>query len=199
MFERSCDSKCNVCVIWVWCFFWETDVTSAWQPRNDNVRGLSVMPTKNYPVPKPFDLPIDSFLAGKTGRELDVDPIFGQPLGEILRSYDLNTMRYGTGVSAVSDRVYKFQNVDSGSEQGIFVVSPSKVIVGAYIGGALAIAIEHQGHGLGSELVFEFAYAFGFLPAWFLDIPAYSPAGVAAHRRAWHLARDDKFMKAKQT
>jgi GNAT superfamily N-acetyltransferase len=166
---------------------------------DENFRGLSVMPSRNGAVPEPFDLPIDVFLTGKEGRELDVDPIFGQPLGEILENYDWDAMRCGLDVPAVSDRVYTFRKVDSGSDQGIVLVSSSNGVVGAYIGGALAIAPEHQGHGLGAELVFEFAYAFGVLPAWFMDVPAYSPAGVAAHRRAWHLAHEAKFMKAKQT
>ena len=148
-------------------------------------------------MPEPFNLALDDFLTGQEGRELDIDPIFGQPLNAILGNYDLKTMSCALDVPAVSNRVYKLREVACGSDHGIILLAPSNVIVGAYIGGALAVAPEHRGYGLGAELVFEFACAFGSLPAWFMDVPAYSPAGVAAHRRAWHLARDAKFVTAK--
>jgi GNAT superfamily N-acetyltransferase len=170
---------------------------SDWPPCGDNIRDLPVIPSGDYNAPEPFDLPIDDFLAGREGRELDIDPIFGQPLGEILRNYDLDALQCGPDIPAVSDRIYKLRKVDTGTDHGIVLVSPPNEVVGAYIGGALAIAPQHQGRGLGAELVFEFACAFGTLPTWFMDIPAYSPAGVAAHRRAWHLARNAEFMKAK--
>lgn len=168
-------------------------------PRDNRISNLSMISSGSYVPPEPFDLPIDNFLAGKDGRELDIDPIFGKPLGEILRNYDLGAATCGPDIPSVSDRVYKLRMVETEIDQGIVLVSPTNEVVGAYIGSALAITPLHQGRGLGAELVFEFARAFGELPAWFLDIPAYSPAGAAAHRRAWHLARDVEFMKAKQT
>ena len=65
------------------------------------------------------------------------------------------------------------------------------------LGCALAILPEHRGKGLDAELVFEFASGFGVLPTWFLDFPAYSPAGLGAHRRAWYLGRNADFVGMK--
>jgi len=147
--------------------------------------------------PQPFDLSLDLFLAGPGGREIEIDPIFGQTFDEIRRDYAPHTLTSGPLVDSVVASRYRFRMVETGSDSGIVLISPTGGIIGAYLGCALAIVPEHQGLGLGAELVFEFAFAFGELPTWFLDTPAYSPAGFAAHRRAWHLGRSSEFVAAK--
>src|SRR3546814_2286557 len=68
------------------------------------------------------------------------------------------------------------------------MLEPEERVGGEYLGCDLAVADEHQGRGLGAELVLEYAMRTGDLPTWELDVAAYSHAGEAAHRAAWRMA-----------
>jgi len=61
--------------------------------------------------------------------------------------------------------------------------------VGGYLGCDLALDPAHRGQGLGAELVLARFVWGGDLPTWGIDVPAYSRAGVAAHRAARRLGR----------
>jgi GNAT superfamily N-acetyltransferase len=152
--------------------------------------------TDHFP-PAPFDLPLAQFLAGREGRDLDVDRIFGHTVEEIIADYPSECLTRGSVSRAIAEPNYSFRRVETHTDHGIMLLAPTDEIVGAYLGCALAIVPAHRGHGLGAELVFEFALAFEQLPAWHLDVPAYTPAGLAAHCRAWLLGRDRNFVKSK--
>ena len=143
-------------------------------------------------------LPLDDFVSGGDNRKVDIDPIFGQKLHAVLENYRPATLRRGKINPAVFGQGYSFRIVETDTDHGIVLLTRTNTIVGAYLGCALAILPQHRGRGLGAELVFEFALTFGFLPAWLLDVAAYSPAGFAADRRAWYLARSVRFATAKR-
>jgi GNAT superfamily N-acetyltransferase len=146
---------------------------------------------------EPFNLSLTQFLSGHADRKLDIDRIFGKSLDIVLDNYPPCRLMRGRITAAVFGRGYVFRTVETDTDAGVVLLDKGKTIVGAYLGCALAVLPEHRGHGLGAELVFEFALTYGVLPAWFLDVPAYSPAGFAAHCRAWHLARSISFSTRK--
>src|SRR6185312_9899215 len=80
---------------------------------------------------------------------------------------------------------------------GVLLLGPDGKRVGGYVWCDLAIDAAHQGLGLGAELVLERYLRDGGLPTWDLDTAAYSPAGEAAHRAAWRLARNGDFFARK--
>jgi hypothetical protein len=152
---------------------------------------------KNCDIPEPFNMPLESFLTGGLGRDLDIDNIFCGNFREILDGYGPKKLEFGATSPSALVEGYNVCLLNAGVDHGVVLRSPSNEIVGAYIGCLLGLDAKHQGLGLGAELVFDFVCNFGSLPTWYLDVPAYSPAGLAAHTRAWHLARSADFLKAK--
>jgi len=145
-------------------------------------------------VLQPFDRSLEEFLAGQPDITPLIDPLFSCEFDSLVRNYDPDVFKSGLEQPATLTDGYKFRILEAKNEMGVALISACNNIVGAYIGCSLAIAEDHRGKGLGAELSFEFADFFGELPTWFLDTPAYSPAGFAAHRRAWYLARDPSFI-----
>lgn len=135
-------------------------------------------------------LTCEKFLSGPDGedRELDIDRIFGKSFHRVLReilSYDPSSLDPDEGSvstpSAVADG-YTFEAVKS----GVVLRSPSGELVGGYLSCDLALDDEHQGLGLGAEIIIEYFLRNDNIPTWDLDTPAYSPAGEAAHVSAWN-------------
>lgn len=154
----------------------------------------------------------DAFLAGPDRYEewdgeddlLDIDDIFAKPFERILREQREAAAEHGAeSVDVVPDCVvtpslrapgYLFAEV----EAGVLLLTSDGTPVGGYIGCDVAIDPEHQGKGLGAELILEYAMRRGDLPTWHLDEAAYSRAGERAHRAAHSLARDKGFYARKR-
>jgi len=157
----------------------------------------SLRKSQEFMVPSPFDRPLELFLAGEMERSLDIDRLFGRQADELIGKNESVVLKRCCLADSVLATGYKIGIVDIDRGGGVILLSPAGEIVGAYRGCLLSVAPGHQGRGLGAELVFDLAYATGALPTWFLDTPSYSPAGLAAHRRAWFLARDPVFTETK--
>jgi len=69
---------------------------------------------------------------------------------------------------------------------GVVLLCSEGAIAGAFVGLDFAVAPDHQGFGLGAELVAERVLRDHELPAWHQDKPAHSFTGwcaaMAAHR-----------------
>ncbi len=133
-------------------------------------------------------VPEDAFLAGGE-RDLDVDTIFGKDFSVVLaemRQWSPEALLPepdSVPIPLAADPAYTVRSL----EGGIGLYDSSGTLVGGYLSCDLSIEDEHQGIGLGREIV---ACAFlknHELPTWHLDAPAYSPAGEATHRAAWRL------------
>jgi hypothetical protein len=131
---------------------------------------------------------------------LDVDDIFAKDFDRVWREQELacpgSLSIEPTALRTPSLRAegYSFVDVDA----GLLLLAPDGSPCGGYIGCDLVIAPEHQGKGLGAELVLEYAMRNGDLPTWWLDAAAYSVAGEAAHRAAYALAQDRDFFVLKR-
>lgn len=134
-------------------------------------------------------MPEACFLAGDRDAEIDVDTIFAKPFERVLRELrhhepgGLEPEQPPCQLDCISAPGYRVLEVES----GVVLCTESGEWVGGYLSCDLAIAREHQGLGLGAELVLWRYLLKGDLPTWHLDIPAYSPAGEAAHRSAWRI------------
>lgn len=154
------------------------------------------------------DIEEDEFLAGPeryaewdgTNALLDIDWIFGKGIGTILediRKFDPHGLapdQEAIETEALAAPGYRFRKVDA----GVLLLAPDGEIAGGYLGCDVALSPEHQGKGLGAELVLERYLREGDLPTWYLDHAAYSPAGEAAHRAAWRLLQDPAVRAAKR-
>ena len=134
----------------------------------------------------------DEFLTGSDPDgevELDVDKIFGKKwnvvLSEMLRFDPQGLCIDESSVESESGLVkgYRFRPVES----GVLLIGPDGDSVGGYLSCDISIDPAHQGQGLGAELIMERYLRDGSLPTWSLDVPAYSPDGVRAHRSAYRL------------
>jgi GNAT superfamily N-acetyltransferase len=135
-------------------------------------------------------LTCEQFLCGPDGddRELDVDHIFSKRFSKVIRealAYDPNSLDPQEGsIPTPSDIAegYTFEEV----KIGLVLRSPSGDIVGGYLSCDLSLDEEHQGQGLGAEIIIEYFLRNDGIPTWDLDTPAYSPAGQGAHISAWN-------------
>lgn len=135
-------------------------------------------------IPEPFNLDMMAFLQGNT--DLDIDSIFGKPLDSLLRDYSVDLS--GPSQPSLTNEAISVHYHDA----GVIMTGADRRIVGAYLGCDLSLLREYQGRGLGTELVIETCLVRGLNPAAQLDTAAYTPAGYAAHKAAWHLARSDQ-------
>lgn len=141
----------------------------------------------------PFDLDLAVFLVGPddTDREPDIDYIYSKPfriLWQEFLQYDPEGVSWGKDNPRIPSRLvegYSFIEVPA----GILLLDSKDEPVGGYLSCDLAVDEEHQGQGLGKELIIHLVHRTGSLPTWFLDEPAYSPEGYAAHVSAWEYAR----------
>ena len=140
-------------------------------------------------LPEGFDLDLDSFLAGD--QEIDEDDIFGKSFDVFqtdLKYFDAADIQWNAKTPTYPSLIaegYCYRHVDA----GIFLFAPDGDIVGGYISCDLSLDSDHQGQGLGTELVIERCLADGMNPVLNLDEAAYSSAGLAAHMSAWHRVR----------
>lgn len=130
---------------------------------------------------------------------LDIDDIFGKELDAILEDarrygpHDLNAIEDAPLTPSRRATGYSFMAV----EAGVLLLTPDGAIAGAYLGADLSVHPAHRGRGLGAELVLERYLRNGDLPTWWLDSPAYTRAGLAAHKAAWRLLKSPDFLALK--
>lgn len=72
----------------------------------------------------------------------------------------------------------------------LVLVSPAGQRCGFYVGNELWIDPEHRGQGLGAELVLAMTELLGHSPCEDQEAVGFSPAGYAAHLKAWRLAHE---------
>jgi len=138
------------------------------------------------------DLDFGTFAAGE-GRgesDLDIDPIFGKDLAAVLCNAAEDGVVWAAPVpdaqlADLGGYVLAEVRTADGDVWGVAAWDANGACVGAYTGSDLSVDVNHQGKGLGAALAaWRFALD-GAFPVWWHDTPAYSPAGIAAHRRAW--------------
>ena len=141
-------------------------------------------------APQPFDMAENIFLCGDSGKALDIDKIFAKTLEHVLddiKDPDSGQIEINTGskpFASLIDSRFSYQETPI----GILALYEGE-IVGGYMSCDLTLKPEYQGIGIGAELVIERCLLDGQNPVWHLDTPAYTPAGVAAHRAAWRRVR----------
>lgn len=140
--------------------------------------------------PKPFNESLEKFLCGPHMALLDVDDIFAKSLDVILTDLreftpsDIIPDELDDGVRSLIRPNLIYREVMA----GIILYDADKPI-GGYLGCDLSLLPEYQGHGLGKEIVIERCIRDGDSPVWALDTAAYTHAGIAAHKSAWHHVR----------
>jgi GNAT superfamily N-acetyltransferase len=77
-----------------------------------------------------------------------------------------------------------------GQEHGVILRCPRGRIAGVYLGLHLAVHRAYQRRGFGTALILTRLAQERMLPGWDLDPPAYTRAGLRAHRRAWLRLRE---------
>lgn len=82
---------------------------------------------------------------------------------------------------------------------GVILRCPKGRIAGVYLGLHLALHVPFRGRGLGTELVVDRALRDGGLPGWELDPPAYTRAGLRAHRSAWRWLQEASITHFRET
>lgn len=143
------------------------------------------------------------FLTGDDHAEedsLDIDKVFSKPFERVAaeavcdQADALQPTEGGAVTPSLRCSGYTFVPV----EAGLALFAPDGQCVGGYIWTDLSIQEAHKNKGLGAELVLEYYLRNGEIPTWHLDTPAYSPAGLGAHRAAWSMAtRDPDLVLAK--
>lgn len=137
-------------------------------------------------LPEPFNAPLDEFLQGPDCNPLDIDPIFAKSVAQIIKDWEVSPeqlCRSNARASLIEPRL-TFHDTDVG-----VILADGEKTVGAYLGCDLALDHGYRGKGLGRELVLERMLLSGENPVWYLDAPAYTPAGLATHEAAWRYAR----------
>lgn len=148
-------------------------------------------------------LELEQFLAGpgRDESEIDIDRIFGKTFERVCRELlqdDPNAFEQEEdALTTPSHYVSGYSFVDVKS--GLALKAPDGKIVGGYFSCDLSVSEEHQGRGLGAELVIEFFLRNDSIPIWDLDTAAYSPAGYGAHSAAWSAMARYPDMVAKKT
>lgn len=144
-------------------------------------------------IPSPFDLDLEDFLCGPGGDacDLDVDDVFAKDFERVMAEMQAFSPHDLTPVdgAAVTPSLIRsdLSYVEVGC--GTLLVAASGEALGGYLSCDLSLRDDLKGIGLGREIVIEHALRSGGLPVWDLDVPAYSRAGLAAHRAAWTHAR----------
>jgi hypothetical protein len=148
-----------------------------------------------HALPSPFDLDLEDFLCGPGGDacDLDVDDVFAKDLERVVGEMhafspgELLPVEGGAVTASLIRPDLSFVEVGCGT----LLVDGSGAAVGGYLSCDLSLRDDLKGIGLGREIVIEHALRSGDLPTWHLDAPAYSRAGLAAHRAAWRHARSN--------
>lgn len=138
------------------------------------------------------------FLSGPGSDEnrIDIDPVFAKRFDRVQNealSDDVNAfneIEYSARTQSCVAEGYSFFDVES----GVALQAPDGSIVGGYFSCDISLHEEHQGLGLGTELVIEYFLRQGQFPNWELDNAAYSPAGHAAHCAAFSRLQNDPEM-----
>ena len=158
------------------------------------------------PIREPFDpadLSQEGFLLGPNRdeeAEIIIDDIFGKSFERIYaeqKAYDPSSLEVVDDALWTTSQIdADFQFVDV--EAGLLLIGPGRKACGGYIGCDVSLASEHQGQGLGAELILEYAMRNGGLPTWDLQSAAYSEDGYRAHLNAYSMALDRAFFERKR-
>lgn len=175
---------------------------------------IRTMRSETVPPDFPGGMDEGQFLAGprRDSHSLDVDPCFGSgwDLAKTDMIFDLRlrswedltawaetlldrSMSGDCPTLMVSGGILFLPAIsrDGSWEEGVVALDPAdeEFLVGLYCGVTLCVRSDRQGQGIGSGLVLCRFLRDGALPAWEAEVPAYSPAGLAAHRAAFRALR----------
>jgi GNAT superfamily N-acetyltransferase len=134
----------------------------------------------NTPYTKPELISEEEFLCGSEGPDAWLDQHFDDYIGDIDKNWDFNeiqTLENGYFLSPSNDSMLLM------IKSGVNIE-----IVGYYnTPGAVCIKDEHQGKGLGAELILATYHWCGGPPTEGLDEQCFTQAGYAAHQAAYRL------------
>lgn len=148
------------------------------------------------------DLDEDEFVLGtdsedeESERELDIDDIFGKDLETVVADIE----RYHPTAEFEEEKFDERRSSDidpslvyaTHETLGTFLFDEEGAIVGGFLETDLVLADEHQGQGIGREIVVEHFLSNGALPTWYLDSAQYSRAGYGACCSAHQFPRSNK-------
>lgn len=141
-------------------------------------------------LPEPFDMPLDDFLCGPDGGDLDVDRIFAKSFERVLEEFSRDApddlVPKGDARASLVIPGLTYRDTPAG-----VILLDGHVPIGGYLSCDLSLRADYQGMGLGAEIVIERCLRDGESPVWALDSAAYSPAGLAAHAGAWRRVREN--------
>jgi hypothetical protein len=139
-------------------------------------------------------IPEEEFVVGldMTYDDLDVDKIFAKKLDRLLKDAvafqkdALDRPEDSIQTKSLLCPGVVFEDV----EDGLIARDATGRIVGGYISTDVSLAEDFMGKGLGKELILEYFLRNESFPVWSLEAPAFSPAGLGAHRAAHRLIRE---------
>lgn len=136
----------------------------------------------------------EEFVVGPdmTYDDLDVDKIFAKKLDRLLKEAvehqkdALDRPENSIQTKSLLCPGIVFEDV----EEGLVARDATGRIIGGYISTDVSLADDFMGKGLGKELILEYFLRNESFPVWSLEAPAFSPAGLGAHRAAHRLIRE---------
>jgi len=142
-------------------------------------------------LPEPFNQNEDEFISG--GARLEIDDIFAKKLCAVITDinhYNPEMLTFDTPAfqESLFEPGYIYRDVPA----GVLLIDPKGNIAGGYLSSDLVLGEEHQGKGLGIELVIERCLRDGENPIHNLDTAAYSYKGLRAFRAAWEHAQNHR-------
>lgn len=135
------------------------------------------------------DIPaLTEFLTGDPDWQPVVDDVFGKDFDRALaemRMFDPHgLMPEEPGAKGIESRIepgLEYIGIHDGL--GLFDAATGE-LVGGYLGCDLVLKNDYRGRGLGAEIVCEYFFRNRDLPTWHMDEPAFTNAGIAAHKSA---------------
>lgn len=142
------------------------------------------------------DLECDAFLAGPDRyarwQEGEVERLYGvndaheRMVCDILDEHPADRASEIGSIPTDSDPNFRISH----HEAGVILRCPRRRIAGVYLGLHLAIHPQYRGRGFGHDMIVARYLRDGHLAVWDLDPPAYTRAGLCAHRAAWKTLQD---------
>lgn len=153
--------------------------------------------TNDILIDEAFERNLSDIIAEALSLREDKFVISDMPFGILNDQYVIVPIEYGNFVFPNNSKnitdVYQWLKDIQAS-----IIKPKipDCIIGCYIKNDIAVLKEHQGKGIGKELVVAKYKATGSLPNWKAWRPSYTPAGLATHKKAYQVAIERGYIQA---
>lgn len=151
-------------------------------------------PDETMTIHDPADITIEDFVVGPDldWDDLDIDPVFGKSFDRALAelSKDMPDALDPADGDSCETASYVHPSLIFRSCVCGVVLFDGDTPVGGMLETDLVLHPAWHGRGLGREIVLESYMRDGEFRIWNLDIPAFSPEGLAAFEGAWTMGRD---------